>query len=253
MVRTARKVAILVVLALSLSATGIITLRPARAQTTTITIVNFAFAPASVTVPAGTTITWTNQDTAPHTVTSDTGLWDSGTVNIGGSYSHTFSTPGTFPYHCAIHPFMKAEVIVQASGTTGTATPAPAATSAASTATSTATPASTSTSTPQPAATSAAPKAKAHFQIKVSGSLRAGHSATVRVSVANSRNHRPVGSAAVTLDARQVGVSRVLKAKSNGKGIVTFRNLRPKRTGKAVISVSKKGYAGKRVTVKVRE
>lgn len=252
MVPAIRKVAIIGVLALSLPATGMVTLHPARAQTTTITIVNFAFSPASVTVPAGTTITWTNQDTAPHTVTSDTGLWDSGTVNTGGSYSRTFSTPGTFPYHCAIHPFMKAEVIVQASGATGTAPPAPAATSAASTATSTATPPSTSTPTPQPAATSAAPKAKAHFQIKVRGRLRAGHSATVRVSVANSRNHKPVGSAAVTLDARKVGVSRVLKATSNGKGVVSFRNLRPKRVGNVVISVSKKGYAGKKLKVKVR-
>ncbi len=77
----------------------------------------FAFSPASLTIKAGTTVTWTNATAVPHTVTSDDGKsFDSGAanpINQGGTFSFTFTTPGTFAYHCAIHPFMKATIIVQ--------------------------------------------------------------------------------------------------------------------------------------------
>ncbi|HLX59231.1 MAG TPA: plastocyanin/azurin family copper-binding protein [Ktedonobacteraceae bacterium] len=78
----------------------------------------FAFSPAAITIKVGTTVTWTNMTSAPHTVTSDDGKsFDSGISNpisaSGGTYSHTFMQPGTFTYHCQIHPFMKATVIVQ--------------------------------------------------------------------------------------------------------------------------------------------
>lgn len=87
------------------------------------TIANFSFQPATLTIPAGTTVTWTNQDSVSHTSTSDTGVWNSGTLAHGQSFSFTFSQPGTFPYHCAIHPFMKASITVQSAATV---TPAPA-------------------------------------------------------------------------------------------------------------------------------
>jgi plastocyanin len=78
---------------------------------------SFAFSPASLTIKAGTTVTWKNNTTAPHTVTSDDGKsFDSGASNPiapGGTFSFTFTTAGTFAYHCAIHPFMKATIIVQ--------------------------------------------------------------------------------------------------------------------------------------------
>ena len=83
-----------------------------------VSIENMSFVPATITVAAGTTITWTNNDSMPHTVTSDTGLFDSGTISgsgaygAGGSYSYTFITAGTFPYHCTTHPMMTATVIV---------------------------------------------------------------------------------------------------------------------------------------------
>ncbi len=78
----------------------------------------FAFSPATITIKVGTTVTWTNNTSAPHTVTSDDGTtFDSGTSNPiaanGGTYSFTFTKAGTFTYHCQIHPFMKATVIVQ--------------------------------------------------------------------------------------------------------------------------------------------
>ena len=71
-----------------------------------------AFDPGTITVVANTTITWTNKDGVAHTVTSNTGLFDSGTINANGTYSHMFSTAGTYPYHCTIHPSMTASVKV---------------------------------------------------------------------------------------------------------------------------------------------
>jgi plastocyanin len=75
-------------------------------------IQGMAFNPASITVTAGTTITWTNKDVIAHTVTSDSNVFDSGSVKSGGTFSFTFSTAGTYSYHCTIHPSMVASVIV---------------------------------------------------------------------------------------------------------------------------------------------
>jgi plastocyanin len=72
-----------------------------------------AFDPSTITVSAGTTITWTNKDGMTHTVTSNTGLFDSGSISNNGTYSHTFNAAGTFPYKCTIHTTMTASVIVK--------------------------------------------------------------------------------------------------------------------------------------------
>ncbi len=80
---------------------------------TAVNIANLAFSPATVTVAKGATITWTNNDTTTHTVTSDNGIWDSGNVDPGKTYSRTFNDVGTWPYHCKIHVTMKAQVVVQ--------------------------------------------------------------------------------------------------------------------------------------------
>ena len=79
-----------------------------------VTISDFQFTPPSVTVKVGGTVTWTNNGPSTHTVTADDGSFDSGNLNAGKTFSHTFQTAGTFSYHCSIHPFMKAEVVVQA-------------------------------------------------------------------------------------------------------------------------------------------
>ncbi|MBI5009691.1 MAG: cupredoxin domain-containing protein [Bacteroidia bacterium] len=71
-----------------------------------------AFNPDKITVTAGTTITWTNKDGSVHTVTSDTGLFDSGNISANGTFSHKFSTAGTFLYHCAVHTTMTGSVVV---------------------------------------------------------------------------------------------------------------------------------------------
>jgi len=89
-------------------------LAPAASAATGVTIQNFAFAPSSVTVPAGTTITWTNQDSAPHTATALDGTFDTGTLKQGQSATITLSKAGTFSYICSIHPFMKGTVVVTA-------------------------------------------------------------------------------------------------------------------------------------------
>jgi len=75
-------------------------------------IQGMAFSPSSITVTAGTTITWTNKDVATHTVTSDTKLFDSGNVGSNATFSFTFATAGTYAYHCNIHPSMVASVTV---------------------------------------------------------------------------------------------------------------------------------------------
>ena len=78
-----------------------------------VTIQNFSFGPASLEVAVGATVTWTNQDTAGHTVTADDGSFDSDTLSNGATFSQTFATAGTFAYHCKIHSSMKATIIVK--------------------------------------------------------------------------------------------------------------------------------------------
>jgi len=76
------------------------------------TIVDFAFSPATVTVPVGTTITWTNTGAKPHTVTADDGSFASGTLAGADTFSQAFPTAGTYAYHCAIHGQMVGSVVV---------------------------------------------------------------------------------------------------------------------------------------------
>ena len=84
----------------------------APVATNAVSIENFAFSPAIVTVKAGTTVTWTNHDQDSHTATAMSGPFHSPTLNTGQSYQYTFTTPGRFDYLCTIHPFMTATVVV---------------------------------------------------------------------------------------------------------------------------------------------
>ena len=74
---------------------------------------NFSFGPAELTVRAGTTITWTNRDDIPHTVVSTDKLFKSKVLDTDEKFSFTFSTAGTFPYFCSIHPKMTGKIVVQ--------------------------------------------------------------------------------------------------------------------------------------------
>jgi len=78
-----------------------------------VTIHNFTFAPARLVVSPNTRIVWTNGDSDPHTVTSDRGVWASDALDTGNRFVRAFKTVGTFPYHCAIHPFMHGSVTVK--------------------------------------------------------------------------------------------------------------------------------------------
>jgi plastocyanin len=75
-------------------------------------IASMKFGPASLTVKAGTTVTWTNNDNMAHTVTADDGSFTSSDLNYGDKYSHTFNSVGTVAYHCIYHAAMKAAVVV---------------------------------------------------------------------------------------------------------------------------------------------
>ncbi len=78
----------------------------------TVIIQSASFQPDSLTVPAGTTVTWINRDIVRHTVTSTEGLFDSGRLGSGESFTYTFEEPGTFDYYCTIHPTMQGTVTV---------------------------------------------------------------------------------------------------------------------------------------------
>jgi plastocyanin len=80
----------------------------------TIKIDNFSFGPATITIPAGSTVTWTNNDDVPHVVTSDDNkLFKSKALDTDDRFSFTFTKPGTYNYYCAIHPKMTAKIVVQ--------------------------------------------------------------------------------------------------------------------------------------------
>ncbi|MDQ4075117.1 MAG: cupredoxin domain-containing protein, partial [Chloroflexota bacterium] len=117
---------------------------PSQQSTAAVMIRGFKYEPAATTVAVGTVVTWTNQDTAPHTATSVTaGKFDTGTIEQNQSKSVTLNEAGTFEYLCSIHPQMRGTLTVTAAQ--ATTAPAPQATAAA----------------PAPQATAAAPAPQA--------------------------------------------------------------------------------------------
>jgi len=88
----------------------------ANAQTPDATVVmarDFMFMPTSLTIKAGSTVTWTNEDEEPHTIVSDAGLFRSAAIDTNESFSFRFDKPGTYHYACSIHPRMVGTIIVQ--------------------------------------------------------------------------------------------------------------------------------------------
>lgn len=77
-----------------------------------VSINDFFFQPASLNISTGSVVTWTNRGAAPHTVSSNTGAFESGTLQPSQHFSHTFSTPGVYAYHCNIHPQMRGTITV---------------------------------------------------------------------------------------------------------------------------------------------
>jgi plastocyanin len=94
------------------TATPSVTAPAAPVSGNQITIDGFAFAPATLTVSAGNSVTWVNRDEEPHTVVAGDGSFHSPGMGTGATFSHTFSTAGTFDYVCSIHPMMRGTVVV---------------------------------------------------------------------------------------------------------------------------------------------
>jgi plastocyanin len=87
---------------------------PAWSADTSVKIDNFTFNPQRITVKAGTTVTWTNGDDIPHTVTSSAKLFKSKTLDTDDTFTFTFTTPGVYEYFCSLHPHMTGAVVVEA-------------------------------------------------------------------------------------------------------------------------------------------
>jgi len=91
---------------------------PASGSTQIVLIVtesngSFGFSPTMLSIRVGTTVIWKNMSSTPHTITSDDGTsFDSGTIAVGGTFRHTFTKTGSFPYHCNYHPYMRATIDV---------------------------------------------------------------------------------------------------------------------------------------------
>ena len=85
----------------------------AKPQNAEVKIDNFSFTPASITVAAGTTITWTNRDDIPHTVVEKRLSFRSKALDTDNAYSYTFATAGSFDYFCSLHPHMVGKIIVK--------------------------------------------------------------------------------------------------------------------------------------------
>jgi plastocyanin len=112
-----RRPTLMVAAFVALSAIGILWPGNSQAEAApnTIEISNFSFAPAALTVPVGTTVTWVNDDDEPHTVVESNTLFKSHALDTGDTFSFTFATPGKFQYFCTIHAHMVGTVVVEAS------------------------------------------------------------------------------------------------------------------------------------------
>ena len=98
----------------SVLAAGVLFAR-ADGPTSTVSIDNFSFAPQTLTVKAGTTVTWTNRDDIPHGIASSNNAFPKGkAMDTDDSYTFTFTTPGTYQYFCYLHPHMVGSIVVEA-------------------------------------------------------------------------------------------------------------------------------------------
>jgi plastocyanin len=100
-------------LAVAALAAGALASEGAQAADTKVQIDQYAFLPQRITVKPGTTVTWTNDDDAPHTIASSAKVFKSRPLDTGDKFSFTFTTPGTYAYFCSVHPQMTGTVTVE--------------------------------------------------------------------------------------------------------------------------------------------
>ena len=105
--------------ALPLALSAVLLLHPTRARSedksppSEVRVDNFSFAPATLTVPANSTVTWVNKDDVPHVIASNDGLFKSKGLDTDDKFSFTFDKAGTYSYYCSIHPKMVGKIVVQ--------------------------------------------------------------------------------------------------------------------------------------------
>jgi plastocyanin len=109
-----RNVRIATALAVVLAVAAGFPVASAQAVDTQVKIDDFVFAPQHITVKAGTTVTWINDDDIPHTVASSSKLFKSKALDTKDKFSFTFTTPGTYEYFCSLHPHMTGAIVVEA-------------------------------------------------------------------------------------------------------------------------------------------
>jgi plastocyanin len=206
------------VTALALAAAALLT-GPARADSS-VAIKNVSFQPSSVTIHPGETVTWTNMDSAPHTVTSDTpGAFDSspscnpgtglGCLNNGNTFSHSFAQAGSFPYHCKVHSSMHGTITVSAPAPPPTQ-PAPGPTAAPTTRAPAATAAPTTaapaiTTTTAAVTTTVAPAAAEQATTSSTSSAAAGGQALATRKTGSGDSTGALGAVAAVLLAVVAG------------------------------------------------
>jgi len=106
-------VVVLIASIVFLARTSSVSVNAEQAASPNVKIDNLSFGPATLTVSAGTTVTWTNGDDIPHTVVSTESAFKSKAVDTDEKFSYTFAKPGTYSYFCSIHPKMTGKVVVQ--------------------------------------------------------------------------------------------------------------------------------------------
>ena len=115
MTTTVRNIWVAIALAAAvLAAAATFPFASVQAADTQVNIDQFAFHPQRITVRAGTTVTWTNEDDVPHTIASSSKLFKSKALDTGDKFSFTFTTPGTYEYFCSLHPHMTGAIVVEA-------------------------------------------------------------------------------------------------------------------------------------------
>ena len=106
-------VAVTVMIAIVLMVAGSARVTAGSPASAAVKIDNFTFGPQTLTVPVGTTVTWTNSDDIPHTSVSTDGVFKSKVLDTDEKFSYTFTKAGTYPYYCTIHPKMTGKIVVQ--------------------------------------------------------------------------------------------------------------------------------------------
>jgi plastocyanin len=112
-IRNHRARRLLITLAMLASIATLVPPGAVAADQAKILIKDFMYQTMSMTVKSGTTVTWTNNDDEPHTVISDTGVFRSSALDTNETFSYKFDKPGSYRYHCSIHPRMVATIVVE--------------------------------------------------------------------------------------------------------------------------------------------